>query len=125
MVREQKDGVTMETRATQAASYGLFGSFPCCSSSASLASAKWSNQSREESFSAAAAILIRKKVASGTPRKLKARRVGFFLGSVRAMRHHSTTEQVSKCGCCEIVTSDTMYYSLLFHFIPQGGTHGH
>jgi hypothetical protein len=102
-----------------------FGSLPWRSSSASLASARPNSQSREDSFSAAAAILIRKKVASGTPRILKARTGRFFFEAAGAMLQDSTVTTLGKCACCEVVTFDTMYHSLLNHSVLlQGGRHG-
>jgi hypothetical protein len=65
--------------------------------------------------------LMRKKVFAGTPRRLKALTGPFFLEAERAMPQHSTLEQVSKCGCCAVVSNDTMYLSI---HTQHGGQHG-
>ena len=67
----------MET-STRRAGYVSFGSLPWRSSSASLVSANANSQSRDVCFSAAAAILIRKKVSSGTLRRLNTLNLGFL-----------------------------------------------
>ena len=122
MVRKPEERLTTMETGTIWMCYEPLGSFPCCTSSASLACASASSQSRGDRFSTAAAALILKKVSSGRPRKLKARTVAFFLGVEGAMAQHSMMEQVSKCGCCEEVSSDTLYQSI--HHAPQGGHHG-
>jgi len=77
MVCWQERILTVET-STRRADYGSFGSLPWRSSSAQRPSAKASNQSRDVCFSAAAAILIRKKVSSGTLRRLNTLNLGFL-----------------------------------------------
>ena len=85
----------MET-STRRADYGSFGSLPWRSSSAQRASAKASNQSRAVCFSAAAAILIRKKVSSGTLRRLNTLNLGgLAVGRATARRVAERTGRVN------------------------------
>jgi len=86
----------MGTGTRTATGYVPFGSFPCCSSSASLACAKANNQSRDVCFSAAAAILIRKKVSSGTLRRLNTLNLVFLaVGRATARRVAERTGRVN------------------------------